>query len=71
MAVGRTTLATREIKGNHTMAKATTTKNKTHYLKSGVVYTGPTHKTKGNLMTGARHTANSKMLSHTKPKKRA
>jgi hypothetical protein len=41
-------------------------KNKTHYLKSGVVYTGPTHKTKGNLMTGAKHTKNSKMLSHTK-----
>jgi hypothetical protein len=45
-------------------------KNKTHYLKSGVVYTGPTHKTKGNLMTGAKHTKNSKILSHTKKGKK-
>jgi hypothetical protein len=45
-------------------------KDKTHYLKSGAVYTGPTHKTNGNLMTGAKHTKTSKMLSHTKPKKK-
>ena len=34
MAVGRTTLATREIKGNHTMTKATTKKNKPKLSKA-------------------------------------
>jgi hypothetical protein len=46
------------------------TKDKTHYLPSGAVYTGSTHKTNGKLMTGAKHTKTSKMLSHTKPKEK-
>lgn len=45
-------------------------KNATHYLPSGKVYIGPTHKTPdGVLMTGAKHTAQSKVLKHTPPKK--
>ncbi len=43
-------------------------KNKTHYLPSGKVYTGPIHKTGSTLMTGAKHTASSKILTHTPPK---
>lgn len=45
-------------------------KNQTHYLPSGKVYTGPTHKTGSKLMTGAKHTAKSQFLSHTPPKKK-
>lgn len=45
-------------------------KNQTHYLPSGKVYTGPTHKTGKTLMTGAKHSAASKVLTHTPPKKR-
>ena len=41
-----------------------------HYLPSGKVYSGPTHKVGGVLMTGATHTAKSQKLSHTQPKKR-
>ena len=48
-------------------------KGQTHYLPDGNEYTGPTHKTGSRygsvLMTGATHTAASKVLSHTKPKK--
>ena len=44
-------------------------KNKTHYLPNGKVYTGKTHKTGKTLMTGAKHTLTSKVLSHTPPKK--
>ena len=44
-------------------------KNATHYLPSGRVYTGRLHKEGGVLMTGAKHTATSKVLSHTPPKK--
>jgi len=45
-------------------------KNKPHYLPSGKLYKGPTHKDpKGNLMTGPKHTAASKFLTH-KPKKK-
>ena len=40
-----------------------------HYLKSGKLYTGPTHKMNGQVHTGATHTASSKVLVHTKPKK--
>ena len=43
--------------------------DKPHYLPSGKLYTGPTHKTNGQLMTGKKHTAASKNLSHTKKKK--
>tara|TARA_R110000782_G_C14546626_1_gene384452 strand:+ start:57 stop:206 length:150 start_codon:yes stop_codon:yes gene_type:complete len=39
-----------------------------HYLKNGTAYNGPTHKSNGKLMTGAKHTAASKNLTHTKPK---
>lgn len=41
----------------------------THYLPNGKPYKGPTHKEGGVLMTGAKHTANSKNLTHTPPKK--
>tara|TARA_R110000744_G_scaffold94066_1_gene181601 strand:+ start:13254 stop:13481 length:228 start_codon:yes stop_codon:yes gene_type:complete len=45
-------------------------KNKPHYLPSGKLYKGLTHKdSKGKLMTGAKHTAASKFLTH-KPKKK-
>lgn len=43
-------------------------KTKTHYLPSGKVYTGATHKAGSTLMTGAKHTACSKPLTHIKPK---
>jgi hypothetical protein len=43
-------------------------KGVTHYLPSGKVYTGPTHKSGGRLMTGKTHTAKSVYLTHTKPK---
>ena len=39
-----------------------------HYLPSGKLYTGKTHKHNGKLMSGATHTASSKYLTHTKPK---
>jgi len=41
-------------------------KNKPHFLPSGKAYTGPTHKTKGKLMTEAKHSKTSKNLSHSK-----
>jgi len=43
-------------------------KNATHYLPDGKVYKGKLHKTGNVLMTGAKHTATSKVLSHTPPK---
>jgi hypothetical protein len=46
------------------MAKATK-----HYLPNGKKYTGATHKmSDGTLHTGAKHTKNSQVLSHKKPK---
>jgi hypothetical protein len=45
-------------------------KNQPHYLASGKLYKGPTHKAGGKLMTGAKHTAASKNLFHSKPKKK-
>ena len=45
-------------------------KNKTHYLPDGKVYKGETHKTGSVLMTGAKHSPTSKVLSHTPPKKK-
>jgi hypothetical protein len=39
-------------------------KNQTHYLPNGKVYEGPTHKSGDVLMTGAKHTATSRVLSH-------
>jgi hypothetical protein len=44
-------------------------KNQTHYLPNGKVYVGPTHKSGATLMTGAKHTPTSKVLTHTPPKK--
>jgi len=35
-----------------------------HYLKNGTEHKGPMHKTKGIPMTGAKHTASSKLLVH-------
>jgi hypothetical protein len=43
-------------------------KNATHYLPDGKVYKGEMHKSGKILMTGAKHTATSKVLSHTPPK---
>jgi hypothetical protein len=45
-------------------------KNKTHYLPDGKVYKGDTHKSGTVLMTGAKHSPTSKVLSHTPPKKK-
>jgi hypothetical protein len=45
-------------------------KGKPHYLPSGKLHTGATHKEAGVLMTGEKHTAASKTLSHTPPKKK-
>jgi len=39
-----------------------------HYLPSGKLYTGKTHKHNGKLMSGATHTASSKYLTHKTPK---
>jgi hypothetical protein len=39
-----------------------------HYLASGKLYTGATHKMSGKIHTGAKHTASSKVLTHTKSK---
>ena len=35
-----------------------------HFSKTGKEFTGPTHKTKGRVMTGSSHTASSKPLFH-------
>ncbi len=45
-------------------------KNQTHYTPDGKLYKGGTHKVGGTLMTGAKHTPTSKVLTHTPPKKR-
>jgi len=39
-----------------------------HYLPSGRLYTGKTHKHNGSLMSGATYTKDSKYLTHRKPK---
>lgn len=44
-------------------------KTSKHYLPSGKLYTGPTHKMNGQVHSGASHTASSKVLSHSAPKK--
>lgn len=44
-------------------------KSQTHYLPDGKVYKGQTHKSGSILMTGAKHTTTSKVLTHTPPKK--
>ncbi len=41
-----------------------------HYLPSCKIYKGKTHKMpNGKLHTGAKHTKNSQVLTHKKPKK--
>lgn len=46
-------------------------KNKPHYTKAGKLYTGKTHKmSDGSFHTGAKHTKNSQVLTHKKPKKK-
>jgi len=45
-------------------------KTKPHYLPDGKLYKGETHKTGSKLMTGAKHTPASKMLTQTPPKKK-
>ena len=44
-------------------------KSATHYLPNGKVYKGPIHKENGILMTGEKHTAKSRNLTHAPPKK--
>jgi hypothetical protein len=44
-------------------------KTATHYLPNGKIYKGLIHKEGSMLMTGAKHTATSKNLTHTPPKK--
>lgn len=43
-------------------------KSAKHYLPSGKVYTGPTHKMGKELHTGKTHTSRSKKLTHKPPK---
>lgn len=45
------------------------TKAAKHYLPNGKLYVGPTHKMGKEIHTGAKHTAASKKLTHTPPKK--
>jgi hypothetical protein len=45
-------------------------KTATHYLSSGKVYKGATHKVGKTLMTGATHTKSSKVITHAKPKQK-
>ena len=45
-------------------------KDKLHYLPNGSLYKGETHKVGATLMTGAKHSASSKVLTHA-PKKAA
>ena len=44
-------------------------KTSKHYLKSGKEYKGAVHKMNGQIHTGAKHTASSKVVTHSKPKK--
>ncbi len=41
-----------------------------HYLPSGKEYKGATHKMNGQVHTGAKHSASSKVLKHSKPRKK-
>jgi hypothetical protein len=45
-------------------------KSSKHYLPNGKEYMGATHKMDGQVHTGAKHSASSKPLKHTKPKKK-
>lgn len=44
-------------------------KTQKHFTPDGKTYKGDTHKTAGKLMTGAKHTPQSKNLTHTPPSK--
>jgi hypothetical protein len=44
-------------------------KSKPHYLPDGKLYKGETHKAGSTLMTGAKHSASSKVLTHMPPRK--
>ena len=46
-------------------------KTATHYLPDGKVYKGDVHKVGKTLMSGAKHSASSKVLTHTPPKPKA
>ena len=41
-------------------------KGQKHYMRDGTEHKDGTHKTNGRLMSGARHTSNSKFLYHLK-----
>ena len=43
-------------------------KSSKHYLPSGKLYSGATHKMDGKIHSGVAHSASSKVLTHTKPK---
>jgi len=45
-------------------------KSSKHYLPSGKEYKGAIHKMDGQVHTGAMHSASSKPLTHSKPKKK-
>lgn len=45
-------------------------KTSKHYLPNGKEYKGAIHKMNGQLHTGIKHTASSKVVTHTKPKKK-
>ena len=45
-------------------------KSSKHYLPNGKEYMGATHKMDGQIHTGAKHSASSKVLKHTKPKEK-
>ena len=45
-------------------------KPKKHYLPNGKEYKGATHKMNGQVHTGAKHSASSKVLKHSKPRKK-
>jgi hypothetical protein len=45
-------------------------KSSKHYLPNGKQYMGATHKMGGQVHTGTKHSDASKVLTHTKPKKK-
>lgn len=45
------------------------TKTQKHFTPDGKPFKGETHKTDGKLMTGAKHTQQSKTLTHAPAKK--
>lgn len=45
-------------------------KSSKHYLPSGKEYKGAIHKMDGQLHTGVKHSASSKVVKHSKPKKK-